>query len=564
MNKLKKIILPMQGGSKKELHWLYDTKDNDDLKIYTYKKFSFWFSIPNKRFPERLFLYIKFNCEKMDIKSHEDVLPYEDFILRVIYENLKFKYNEIKNLEKENRGFFAAQEPNDNVIHRNGIKFDKNENNFTVKLNFHVPLVNIGFVDAKTMLALLKEVLDCVERTICDIDKRYLDEHIRTYNNQQTIRKYMRDNKIIAFIANDSILPKKEVSLNEIKVSQKIKFKSPKSLELTIELPDGSKKTGMAIKSGITVITGEIYSGKTTLLDAIENGIYDKCLGCGTEFVLTEKSAIKTNSEDGRRVSNVDVSLFFKEKNHKYKSFITERASGSISQAVNIIEAIYGRSQLLLIDEDKSATNFLVRDKYMRLLFSNEVIYPFTDIITQLCEQTGISVILVIGSLSEFLPYADSVILMENFLPRDITREVSLLRISKNSINSSLLLNDVSRKVKVCGDISLKIFNEKVKIKDKKIVWGNFNADVSHMTSISSNYQFNTLALLFATTLFNNEILSLDLFDIANYLSLQNLEDLPNINCYFAEMFFEQIRPIDIICFINRMNNINFIEEDVV
>lgn len=82
---------------------------------------------------------------------------------------------------------------------------------------------------------------------------------------------------------------------------------------------------------------------------------------------MAKYTALKTDAEDGRPISNLDISPFFNYlPGKKLDNFSTLHASGSVSQAANIIEAVCGNSKLLFIDEDKSATNFMIRDRNMR------------------------------------------------------------------------------------------------------------------------------------------------------------------------------------------------------
>jgi len=218
---------------------------------------------------------------------------------------------------------------------------------------------------------------------------------------------------------NDTAMPMKNATI----------FKSPESLRRTITFSDGSTIAGMAIPCGVTVITGGGYSGKSTLLDAIEMGIYNHIPNDGREFVITDDTALKIYAEDGRPVHSIDMSPFFKylPGDVDVKSFSTLHASGSVSQTANIIEAVCAGSKLLLIDEDRSATNFMIRDSNMRKVVKKEPIIPFTDRVRELSRDKGVSTILVIGGSSEYLSYADTVILKDDYVARDITREVRTL-----------------------------------------------------------------------------------------------------------------------------------------
>ena len=163
-------------------------------------------------------------------------------------------------------------------------------------------------------------------------------------------------------------------------------------------MEDVTELSGIGIPRGITVITGAGGAGKTTLLEAIESGIYHHVPGDGREFIVSEQTLMVTNAADGRYVANEDISMFFSDMPFQsITDFTTRHASGSISQAVNITEAMIGGIRLLTIDEDKSATNFMIRDELMRKIVKDEVIIPFTDKIRTIAEKRGVSSILVIG-----------------------------------------------------------------------------------------------------------------------------------------------------------------------
>ena len=98
----------------------------------------------------------------------------------------------------------------------------------------------------------------------------------------------------------------------------------------------------MGIRKGITLIVGGGYHGKSTLLKALEAGVYNHIAGDGREFVITDDTAFKLRAEDGRSITGVDISPFIKNLPNKKDTvhFSTEDASGSTSQAANLMEAL--------------------------------------------------------------------------------------------------------------------------------------------------------------------------------------------------------------------------------
>ena len=181
----------------------------------------------------------------------------------------------------------------------------------------------------------------------------------------------------------------------------------------------------MGIPKGITLIVGGGYHGKSTLLNALELGVYNHIQGDGREYVITDSTAQKLRSEDGRFIKDVDISLFINDLPNKKDTscFSTEDASGSTSQAAGIVEGIEAGSHVFLLDEDTSATNFMVRDAFMQRVISREKepITPFLERARDLYEKAGISTILVAGSSGAFFHIADTVIQMDNYRPVDIT-----------------------------------------------------------------------------------------------------------------------------------------------
>ena len=231
-------------------------------------------------------------------------------------------------------------------------------------------------------------------------------------------------------MADHSILPRQSgISQKPLKGS--IPFLSPETLQIEMKLPHKGIIRGMGIPNGITLIAGGGYHGKSTLLNALERGVYNHIAGDGREYVITEPSALKLRSEDGRFIKDVDISLFINDLPNKKdtRCFSTLDASGSTSQAAGIVEGMEAGTKLLLLDEDTSATNFMVRDTFMQEVISRdkEPITPFLERARDLYEKAGISTILVAGSSGAFFHIADTVIQMDSYRTLDITEKVKNL-----------------------------------------------------------------------------------------------------------------------------------------
>ena len=267
----------------------------------------------------------------------------------------------------------------------------------------------------KTIQMLCRDLPNAVSMFTSQFDVKKLNEALLLAEKQKAIRAWMKDSDYCAFIANGSILPRSKGT--DLPMENAVPFLSTPDDEIEV-----CGVRGMGIKRGVTVITGGGYSGKSTLLDAISAGIYDHVLKDGRELCITDNSAVTISAEDGRSVKSVNISPFIKWlPGGDTRDFSTEHASGSTSQAANIMEAVDYGAKLLLIDEDRSATNFMIRDKMMKELIEKEPITPFTDRGNELSQSNGVSTILVIGGSGEYLAVADKIYMMEDFRIHDVT-----------------------------------------------------------------------------------------------------------------------------------------------
>lgn len=348
-----------------------------------------------------------------------------------------------------------------------------------------------------------------------------------------------------------------------------IPFCSPKELEIAVPLSNGEVIVGMGIKYGVTVITGGGYSGKSTLLDAIEAGIYNHIPGDGREYVITDNSALKVYAEDGRPVHNLDLSPFFRHlpQTAGVSDFSTLHASGSVSQAANIIEAVCGGSKLLLIDEDKSATNFMIRDRNMRQIVKNEPIIPFTDRVRELSLEKGVSTILVIGGSSEYLACADHVILMDEYIAKDITSELKTLSLPVNVPEASKANWTDSRKLVPKRTTQPFLYFRSVETEnERKIILDDYSADITLLTTVKYGAQMYSLVNVMEQLLTDKEADSSDLigkvdeilqkmFGNKGFRSMSLLSDA-------TWRWYEEIRPLDAYCCANRMRGLSFTKTD--
>lgn len=282
-------------------------------------------------------------------------------------------------------------------------------------------------INAPELEKILFEFLPvCVQKTFFmkNTDAKALEHAVFLAEDQEYIRSQLKKRSLAAFVADGAVLPR-ESGVSSLPMKDSVPFKSPETLRITMELPHKGRISGMGIPQGITLIVGGGYHGKSTLLNALELGVYNHISGDGREYVITDNSALKLRSEDGRFIKDVDISLFINDLPNKKEThcFSTEDASGSTSQAAGIVEGMEAGSRVFLLDEDTSATNFMVRDTFMQKIIAREKepITPFLERARDLYEKAGISTVLVAGSSGAFFHIADTIIQMDCYHPVDIT-----------------------------------------------------------------------------------------------------------------------------------------------
>ena len=259
-----------------------------------------------------------------------------------------------------------------------------------------------------------------------ELDKEALIHHCQVIEDQEALRDQLCKQGLVAFVANGSVLPRLAGD-SDLPMKEAVPFQTPQNLQVTLSTPNQGPITGMGIPKGITLIVGGGFHGKSTLLTALERSIYNHIPGDGRERVVIDRQAMKIRAEEGRCVHNLNLSNYI---NHlpmgkNTHDFSTQDASGSTSQAAWLQESIEAGAKILLIDEDTSATNFMIRDERMQALVSkgDEPITPLVDRIGQLRDELGTSTLIVMGGSGDYLDIADTVIQMHDYQAIDVTEK---------------------------------------------------------------------------------------------------------------------------------------------
>lgn len=348
----------------------------------------------------------------------------QDYLLRQFGRQLEKLSFRAKGSGKS--GLLAVSRPGQEVLERTASQIEPETGNLTVRFEVGFP-ANGRTVNARELEKIFFELLpECVEQTLFAkaLDMKKVRQAVFLAEDQQYIREQLKAQGLVAFVADGSILPR-ESGVSGRPMRDAVPFVTPSSLKVTMELPHRGTITGMGIKKGITLIVGGGYHGKSTLLKALELGVYNHIAGDGREYVICDETAMKMRAEDGRSIRKVDISMFIRNlpNGKNTEAFSTEDASGSTSQAANVVEAMEAGCMTLLMDEDTSATNFMIRDELMQRVVNreSEPIIPFIDRVEELYRVYGISTILVAGSSGAYFHKADCILQMKQYEPVDIT-----------------------------------------------------------------------------------------------------------------------------------------------
>ena len=323
-------------------------------------------------------------------------------------------------------GLISVSRCGQEVLERTACRIDPKSGDVVLRMEIGFP-ANGRTINARELEKILFDfVPECVKHALFykNMDAKRLRAIVDLAEDQHYIRKMLPKLGLCAFVADGSILPR-ESGISARPMKGGVAFRSPDELKVELDLPHRGKITGMGIRMGITLIVGGGYHGKSTLLKALELGVYDHIAGDGREYVITDDTAMKIRAEDGRSIQKTDISMFINDlpNGKDTVKFCTEDASGSTSQAANVVESIEAGASLLLIDEDTSATNFMIRDELMQRVIHRDMepITPFIDRIRELYENYGTSTVIVAGSSGSYFHIADTIIQMDRYVPKDIT-----------------------------------------------------------------------------------------------------------------------------------------------
>ena len=522
-------------------------------KIYFNEFVKFYFMCKEKGINDMITIHFSILNSIFPKVEDEFHIFLEDYFLRKLSIKIKQFNEDIHGSNiKSTYGLIDIQNYDQTICKRSSFsysKFDKTLN-FYFKVRF--PLKN-NKINAKSTIQFITNIIGLIKEVFKKIDNEDFLKRLDVYKKQLAIRKFLDDNDYVCFIANGSVLPR--LGSTDLKDSNAIPFLSPKEYELSIEI-NNETITGMGIKKGITSIIGAAFSGKTTLINAIEVGIYNHIVGDGREYCISDISTIKISSEDGKFISNMDLSLMVNSEIFDSENFNTLCASGSISQASNLVEALSVNSKLILIEEDSSALNFLIKDQKMKKIIYNDAIKPFIDILPKILN-VGASIIICSGAISSFLDYSNQIIMLDNFMCYKF-QNYKAKQIEYNKDRITLFKNKRFLNKKI--DLRSLFFKEIKFLSNKLIKIDNYEIDIRRMTAITNAEKINTLVISAIHILGKLENYDKSLLknceDVYSYFFNDNWSKVSLSKFYLYDMFYEEVRIIDMYLFVSRMRGL--------
>jgi predicted ABC-class ATPase len=265
-------------------------------------------------------------------------------------------------------------------------------------------------------------------------DSTALERHRASVEDHRALRGIIAREGWVAFLADGSHLARRAGDDDAPLGEGNVPFVAPPELAAEVTLPRAGRLRGMALPAGIVLLCGGAFHGKSTLLRALAAAVYPHIPGDGRELVSVEPTAMGIRAEDGRAVTDIDLRPFLRNlpNGTDPARFRTENASGATSQAAAVIEALGAGCRCLLIDEDTSATNFLLRDPWVARLLrpEQEPIVPLLSRLREIHDRFGTSTILVVGGSGEAFRIADRAILMDAYHPQDASSRVAEIRMA--------------------------------------------------------------------------------------------------------------------------------------
>ena len=470
-----------------------------------------------------------------------------------------------------NSGIISIDRPDQEILERTSSFITRNY----AEARFRMGLPALGRkIDGKAAAIMFFEELPQILKASLfyrNLDDKKLYRHIETSEDADFLRDRLKNLRLVAFVADGAILPRASgVDSRPLTKGRVIPFESPESFRIEVTLPNMGTITGMGVPRGVTLIVGGGYHGKSTLLNALELGVYNHIPEDGRELVVADPYTVKIRAEDGRRIEKVNISPFIANLpfGKDTQAFSTEDASGSTSQAANIIEALEVGARVLVMDEDTSATNFMIRDHRMQELVSKdkEPITPFIDKIRQLNENLGVSTILAIGGSGDYFDVADQVICLVEYRPYDYTKQACAIADkykAERMLEGGEYFGRITKRVPLAHSFDPSKGRKEVKISTKglkSIDFGTHRIDLGDVEQLVNVSQTNAIgdAIQYATNYMDG---TQTLREIIKNVMKDIMEKGLDVLSYNPAGEYAVFRGLELAAAINRLRTLSVIKK---
>jgi len=310
-------------------------------------------------------------------------------------------------IPKTSGGEVYIPRPGQEILERGSIAITQ----YFIEARFTVDLPSDG---NKVSAMAMNLLLERIDRIVSDsmyfsaYKQSKVYNHLQTYENAEFIRENLSSKGIVAFIADGSVLPRRDDDLAPM--IDAVPFSCSDDLKVTFDVPYGEPITGAGIPKGFTAVSGCSRSGKSTLIDAIYAGVYDHIPGDGREYVISSPDAAFILAEPNRPADSVDISMFVKDTPEFEDTSAAKRefVSSPMSELLSVSEAVEMGSELILVDEEYSNPCIMRKG----FLAEGESITPLSDLGHSMGE-AGVSMIMITGDES-VVRSADNVLLMKD------------------------------------------------------------------------------------------------------------------------------------------------------
>ena len=272
----------------------------------------------------------------------------------------------------------------------------------------------------------------------CNLEETEVNQFVDLMEDADAIRQTLPTRGLVGFIGEGAFLIRQDNS-DKPDYDRDVPFIVPDELLVDMDVPNKGRIRGLGIPTGITVVLGDAYSGRTELMKALAAGIYNHVPGDGREYVISMPDTVYVAAEDRRSVQRVDISAFVRQNpaGRDVRQYTTTHADPCAAQAAAVAEAMEVGARALIFDESDSNSGFLCQDSRLQGLATGTEprLIPLSVCARQMVDDLGISIVVAgASSVSEFIPFADTVLRVDDYQVVDVTREAKQLAVQPSEL----------------------------------------------------------------------------------------------------------------------------------